>query len=106
LGNNDSLEVVRYGISLAHSSSHDDKDKDSLLPLQFVSLRDTQQSHPVSSHLHCYRQGDEWIIDEQKRRVLWVPLDLRCSSDSCGKKIALGSSSGRVAIIDILDVQY
>jgi WD40 repeat protein len=104
--NNDSLEVVRYGISPTHSSSNDDKDKHSSPQLQFVPLHDTQQSQPVSSHLHCYRLESEWIIDEQKRRVLWVPPDLRYISNSCGKKIALGSSSGRVAMIEVLDVRY
>ena len=92
--------VVRYGISPTHScSSNHDKDDHPSLPLKFVPLRDTRPS--VSSHFYCYRQGSEWIIDEQERRVLWVPPDLRYKSDSCGKKVALGSRSGRVVMVDI-----
>jgi len=98
--------VVRYGISPTHSSSSSNHGKDghSSLPLKFVPLRNTQPS--VSSNFHCYRQRSEWILDEQDRRVLWVPPDLRGKCDSCGKKVVLGSPSGRVVIVDISDVQY
>jgi WD40 repeat protein len=96
-----SLEVVRYGISPTHSSSSNhDKDKHSSLPLEFIPLHDTQS--PVSSHF----SGWDWIRDEQERLVLWVPPDLKYTSDFCGKKVALGSRSGRVVMVDISDVQY
>jgi WD40 repeat protein len=102
-----SLEVVRYEISPIHSSSssNHDKDEHSSLPLEFIPLHDTRPS-AISSDFHCYRQGNEWIIDEQDRRVFWVPPDLRYTSDSCGTKVVLGSQSGRVAMVDISDVRY
>ena len=65
-------------------------------------LHDIQPS--VSSHL-CYRLGSEWVIDERKRRVLWVPPDLRHTSDSYEKKAVLGSDSGRLVFVDISYVQ-
>jgi len=100
LGNDDSPEVAKYGIFPTHSSSNDER---SSFPMEFVLLHDVQPS--VSSHFFCHREGDEWIIDEQDKRVLWVPPDLRHRSDSWGKKVALGSPSGRVAMVDISDVQ-
>jgi len=105
LESNYSPEVVRYRIYPAHSSSNeDDEDEHPSLPFEFVPLHETQPS--VSSRFYCYRQGDEWIIDEQERQVLWVPPDLRRISDSCGKQAVFGSQSGRVAMVDISDVRY
>jgi WD40 repeat protein len=95
--------TMRYEISSIQSSSNDDKDGHSSPPMQFVRMDDKQQF--VSSHLPCYRQESGWILDEQERRVLWVPPDLRNGSDAYGKKIVLGSDSGRVAILDFSDVR-
>jgi len=94
--------VMRYRISPTQSSSDNDKDEHSSLPMQFVPLYDAEPS--VSSHL-CYHQGSEWIIDERKRRVLWVPPDLRNRSDSCEKQAVFVSQSGKLIIVDISDVQ-
>jgi hypothetical protein len=103
LENDDSESVMRYRISPIQSSSDNDRiDGYSLLPMQFVPLQDPQPS--VSSHF-CYKKGSEWIIDEQKRWVLWVPPDLRSKSDSCEKKAVLEFASGRLVFVDISDVQ-
>jgi WD40 repeat protein len=99
LENND--QTMRCSISPSQSTS-DHMDYHSSLPMKFIPLHDPQQSVPT--HLHHYRRRREWILDEQKRRVLWVPPDLRHAGDSYEKKVVLGSHSGRVPIVDISDV--
>jgi hypothetical protein len=104
LESNYSESVMEYRISPIQSSSDNDHiDGHSSLPMQFVPIQDPQPS-VSSSHL-CYKKGSEWIIDEQKRRVLWVPPDLRNRSDSREKKAVLGSESERLVFVDISDVQ-
>jgi hypothetical protein len=95
---------MRYRTSPVETSSNDDKDEHSSFPMEFLPLHDTEQS--VSSHLSCYRQESGWILDEQERQVLWVPLDLLDTSDAYGKKVVLGSKTGRVAILDFSDAKY
>ena len=50
-----------------------------------------------------YPKGNEWIVDEQSRRVCWVPADRRSCSDVLGRKVVLGSTSGNVVIVDLPD---
>jgi hypothetical protein len=105
--------MMRYRISPTQSSSNDHKSDHSSLPMEFVPLHDTQQSvssdrQSVSSHPHRYRLGNEWILDEQKRRAFWVPPDLRDprTFHSYGKVVVLGYQSGRVVIANFSNVQY
>jgi hypothetical protein len=106
-------ETRGYRISPIQSSSNNDTYKHPLLSMEFIPLQSTQQSvsshrQSVSSHLRYYRKGDEWILDEQERQVLWVPPDLRDAptSHSCGKVAVLGHQSGRVIIANLSDVQH
>ena len=92
------------GWRIQHSTD-DSYSNRSPLPMEFVTLHDTLQ--PVSPRLYHYLQGSEWILDEKKRRVLWVPFDLRSRRNDChGKKIVFGSYSGNVQILDFSDVEY
>jgi WD40 repeat protein len=100
----DNGETMRWSISPNRSTPDGDKDGHWSLPITFVPLHDTRQSAPPC--LHHYQPLNEWILDEQERRVLWVPPDLRNTSDSYGKKVVLGSVSGRVPIVDVSDVQF
>jgi WD40 repeat protein len=102
LNSNYFKSVMRYRISPIQPSSGNDIDGHSSLLMQFVPFHDAQPS--VSSHL-CYRQGSEWIIDERKRRVLWIPPDLRDGSYSREKKAVLGTYIRRLVFVDISDVQ-
>jgi hypothetical protein len=95
-------KMMRWSISPNQSTSDHGEDDHSSLPMKFVPFPEAQQSIPTCfRHYPCQR---EWIVDEQKRRVLWVPPDMRHKSDSYGKKVVLGSVSGRVPIVDITDI--
>jgi hypothetical protein len=97
---------MQYRTSSTHPSD-DDQDGHSSLPLEFLPLHDTEQ--PVSLHRHIHlqsRENSEWILDEQKRPVFWVPPDMMNGSDCYGKKVALGTESGRVVILDFSDAKY
>jgi hypothetical protein len=97
--------VVSLGISSMQSTTDDNNNNRSSLPMEFVPSHNTRQ--PAPPHLYHYRQGSEWILDEDMRRVLWVPLDLRDKcNDFHGKKVTFGSQSGKVVIFDFSDVKY
>jgi len=88
-------------------SSNSSNGDHSLLPMSFFPLHDTQQptSLDVPSHQVYFKQYDEWILNKQKRRVCWVMPDLRgYTYDIYGEKVVMGSSNGRVTIVDISDV--
>jgi len=93
-----SNNTMRWSISPNQSPADDH----SSLPVKFVPLHDTRQSVPTRLH---YWQRREWIVDEQERRVLWVPPEMRYTGDSYGKMVVLGSDSGRVPIVDFSGVQ-
>jgi hypothetical protein len=73
----------------------------------FVPIPDNEQSAPpdAAPHQYHYEKGSEWILDEQNRRVLWIPPDQRGdgASDFNGKKVVLGSLRGKVTIMDFSD---
>jgi WD40 repeat protein len=56
---------------------------------------------PPSQYL-CYKHGDEWIVDENGMRILWIPQDRRnsVSIDVHGRKVGVGTKSGRVYMVD------
>jgi WD40 repeat protein len=88
--------------SFAHSSQA------TSIPLAFPSMQgeSSHQNHDVSVPRQCCRceEGDEWILDQGGKRILWVPPDRRSqSSDSHGKKVAVGTKSGRVYVADFSD---
>jgi hypothetical protein len=98
-----SSETERWSISPNQSTDDDDKDDHSSFPMKFVPSHDSHE--PVPTRFHHYRWWREWILDEQGRRILWVPPDMRSTGDSYGKKVVLGAASGLVPIVDISDVQ-
>jgi WD40 repeat protein len=105
--------TLHWRISPAPLSNHHDHNSNSdefiSLPLVFLLIQD-RSSHevvPASAPRQFFRyEGDEpeWILDENGKRILWLPLDRRIlASDSHGKKIAVGTESGKVYIADFLD---
>jgi len=92
-----------------HNSPHGGNENDrSSLPMVFVSMHDIRQplSSDVPAHQPYYQMGSKWIVDEQKRRICWLPSAFRgLKNDSDGKKIALGRSSGTVTFIDFSGVR-
>jgi WD40 repeat protein len=74
-------------------------------PQVFISMQG-DLSHPVvSMPRQCYHfEGDEWILNEDGKRVLWLPPDRRGLTIACGKKIAVGAyPSGIVYLADFQD---
>jgi WD40 repeat protein len=65
----------------------------------------TLRNESAPSRCWHYKQGDEWIVDDNEMRVLWVPPGRRDSrsSDVRGNKIAVGTYSGRVYMVDFSD---
>lgn len=49
-----------------------------------------------------YSALNSWVTDRQRKHVLWIPADFRGESDFYGAKLALGSRSGKVVIVDFL----
>jgi len=78
-----------------------------LLPMIMVPIPDEADINSYASVEPC-RYSDErgWIMDEQNRRLCWIPADSRICSDLRGysKKVILGTTSGRVVIVDLSDI--
>jgi hypothetical protein len=96
-------------ISNRKSLDGDHENNHSMLPMVFVPIHDIHQP-PSSTDVPApkpYNQEEiEWILDEQKRRICWLPFDLRSLlNDSNGKKIALVHRNGMVMIIDFSGVR-
>ena len=86
-----------------HNNDH------SPLPMMFVPVHNTQQ--PTSIHVPSpqvyYDDMDEWILDNQKRRVCWLRPDLRSRQHKFhGGKVAIGYLNESVVIVDISDVRH
>jgi WD40 repeat protein len=102
--------MQRWCISAARLSNRRDdsfSNKNQLTspPLVFTPIQETlSQSVPRNC---CRYRGDEWILDEDGKRILWLPPDRRgeaWGSECHGKKIAVGTCpSGRVYLADFSD---
>jgi WD40 repeat protein len=107
--------VERWRISPAPSSDHNlrptrtNSNNYSPLPMVFVPMHDDQQhslSPAIASHQYHYDPIDGWILDRQDRRVLWIPPNMRSYAyDCCGKKVIVGSPTGKVILVDFSDNQ-
>jgi WD40 repeat protein len=110
-------EIMFWRISPARSSNNYYKSffKNDLLislPLIFIPIQDESSLQVVSASMprrYCRYEGreSEWILDEDGKRILWLPQDQRSwrTRNSHGKKIALGTSDGRsVYVVDFSDV--
>jgi len=106
--------AMEWKISPAITSNRKSLDGDhendhSMLPMVFVPIHGIHQppsSTDLPAHQPCYQTESEWILDEQKRRICWLPSDLRSLlNDSNGKKIALVHSRQMVTIIDFSGVR-
>jgi WD40 repeat protein len=116
-GDDDKI-MQRLCISLAPLSNHHDSNTTTFtsLPLVFIPIQD-ESSHQVASMPRnwCRYEDDnsEWILGEDGKRLLWLPQDRRRSSRGWvlswrtssfhGKKIAIGTYSGRVYVADFSD---
>jgi WD40 repeat protein len=88
--------------TICHGSSIDDDTRNlSPLPMVFVPIQDLEQL-PYPRHQYHYDDNSPWVLDDQKRRILWIPPDMRYGSDSKGAKIGFGSTSGRVTFVDFV----
>jgi WD40 repeat protein len=80
------------------------------LPMQEKSSMTLHQVVPVPPQPECYRYSDDdngWILDEDGKRILWLPPDRRIdtrTSKVYGKKIAIVTSHGRVYLADFSGV--
>jgi WD40 repeat protein len=101
----------RWSISLRArdiSTDNNHNDDHSPLPMMFVLVHHTQQptSPDVPSQQVYYKRMDEWVLDNQKRRVCWLLPDLRGRKYNVhGGKVVIGCQNGRVVIVDISDVR-
>jgi WD40 repeat protein len=88
--------------TIHHGSSIDDDTRNlSPLPIVFVPIQDLERL-PYPRHQYHYEDNSPWVLDNQKRRILWVPPDMRHGSNSKGRKIGFGSTSGRVTFVDFV----
>jgi WD40 repeat protein len=79
------------------------KNKSSTLPMVCVPMHEEWSIKDISTpSQYCrYKEGAEWIVDQDGVRMFWVPPDRRGSAiDIHGKKVAVGTDSGRVYIVD------
>jgi WD40 repeat protein len=84
--------------SWAISSAPPNNDSAGSLPMVFSPVH--EEWLPQDNRYH-YDRDDEWIVNKYGERVLWVPPDRRgYSSDVHGKRVAIGSESGRVYMVD------
>jgi WD40 repeat protein len=83
-------------------------DTSSLLPFVLILVQE-KRSHSVfaPSQRYHYEEGDEWISHQDGMHVLWVPPDKRGSRiDIHGKKVAVGTKSGRAYTVDFSNTHF
>jgi WD40 repeat protein len=97
----DNTITQRWHISPARQEKPPSNSKQSTsLPLVFSPVQEAPSRSVLRQR--CRYEGDEWILDDDGRRILWLPPDRRgpASASKChGKKIAVGSG-GRVYLAD------
>jgi WD40 repeat protein len=90
----------RWYISPAveHGDHFPNSNQSTSLPLVFMPVQEGLSLQLVVFPIQCCRyEGDEWILDENGRRILWLPPDRRGegrASKSHGKNIAVGTDCG------------
>jgi hypothetical protein len=74
----------------------------SRLPMIFVPTPEARRPlDAVPDKSYRCKQGDEWIVDQDERRLLWVPPDERARlRDNHEKKIIVETGRGRLFIVD------
>jgi WD domain, G-beta repeat len=96
--------IQHWRISLARSQDHQNNSFSNSnqlpsLPLVFIPTQ-AALSQPLPRQF-CRYKGDEWILDEDERRILWLPPDRTgsVSASKChGRKIAVGTSLAEESI--------
>jgi hypothetical protein len=48
-----------------------------------------------------FPEGSEWILDQNNRRVCWIPADRRGYGDFHGEKVVLATLTGKIVVIDL-----
>jgi WD40 repeat protein len=78
------------------------------LPQVFLPIQaNSSNEDGTRPRQYCRYEGDEWILDQDGQRILWIPLDRKSwwtSRDFHGKKVAITTKSKRVYIVDLSDV--
>jgi WD40 repeat protein len=88
----------RWRISDTRSPNyHDDHssntNQSTSLPLVFTPMQEASSHEVISVPRKCCRyEGDEWIVDENGKRILWLPSDRRGVAIALGKRIAVGTN--------------
>jgi WD40 repeat protein len=94
-----------WDVDRSSSSNRDSSHKKSASsPIVLIPIQKQWTYRGGSAPSQCYRYegADEWIVDESGMRILWVPPEGRGDSiDVCGRKVAVGTESGRAYIVDI-----
>jgi hypothetical protein len=92
-----------WHISPTHLSNHHDdpfynSNRSTSLLLRLVSIPTQENlSDSVPRH-YCHYEGDEWILDEDGKHILWLPPVRRGQASTSkyhGKKIAVGTKPNR-----------
>jgi WD40 repeat protein len=100
-------KIQIWTLSSAHNFNQTDNSTTPLprMPMVFLPVHDTvppifPDASPPQYHND---QKSSWVLDSQKRRMLWIPPD---SQSYChGEKVALGSRSGRVMMVYFQNVR-
>jgi WD40 repeat protein len=76
------------------------------LPLVFIPITRLPRKWCRNCRYNGNGSESEWILDENGKRLLWLPQDRRCwGARSChGKKTAIGTKDNRVYVADFSNV--
>ena len=79
------------------------------LPMVFIPTTEEQSNQDVSTPCQPYHcdMDDEWILDQDRRGVLWIPPDERPSRKiwngfKCEKKVLVQTESGKIYFVKFL----
>jgi WD40 repeat protein len=101
-GHTQSWSISPAPLTNSHSS------KSATLSMIFVPVqeRPSHQSRSTPKQCYYYKRDDEWMTDQEGKRILWVPPNRRDLSliDFHGSKVAMGVKSRRVYMVDFSDV--
>jgi WD40 repeat protein len=93
------LTIQDYHIALGREGTK--------LPMVFVPSMQERSNQDASAPCQSYRcdTDDEWILDQDERRVLWIPPDERPRKIwcfRCEKKVLIKTESGKVYFVNFL----
>jgi WD40 repeat protein len=97
--------VQRWRIFPNRSSNGHDYSFDPFapLPLVFIHIQENL-SHQIASVPRQFDlDGDKWVVDDDRKRLLWLPPDRRGLMSAHGNKIAVVINYKRVYIADFSD---